>query len=128
MNSWVKFFLLWAFTDWLLILEMHMPFTWQSWVFVGGELIIVWAFFILLSRIIFATKTVHFVYWLLRATHLRKKAKAEFVKEGDMFVLKVDKLDPGEKVEVEGEFLLGKGTMTRVDGTKKSKRGVGNHE
>ncbi len=65
---------------------------------------------------------IHLYYSFLRAVGLRKKAKASFFKEGDMFILKCDNLDPGERVEVEGEFLLGNGKMVRVDGTKKSKR------
>ena len=76
----------------------------------------------ILNRILFSTPMIHFFYWVLRTLHLRKRAKATFVKEGDMFVLKVDKLDPGEQIEVEGEFRLSNGKMERVDGTKESKR------
>lgn len=55
----------------------------------------------ILMRILFSTKVTHFMYWLLRTVGLRKKAKIVMVKHTKKGVrFKIDKLDPGEKLEV----------------------------
>lgn len=115
------------FLSWLLL-------SFVSWIVNGTQtssgdfigaiisgLIITIAIFIL-NRITSHTKVIHFYYWILRTLHLRKKATGKFVKKGDMFILEFDKLDPGESLKIEGEFLLSNGKMERVDNTKKSKR------
>lgn len=59
-------------------------------------------FMFTLIRIVFATKTIHFWYWLLRTLHLRKKAKGTLVRNKDGSVgVRIDKLDPGEAFDVD---------------------------
>ncbi len=57
---------------------------------------------------------IHAYYRFLRFVGLRARAQAKLVKEGDMFVIKIDKLDPGEGVSIEGEFEISSRGMREV--------------
>lgn len=63
------------------------------------------------------TKIIHWFYWVLRTLKLRPKARLiqEKSKDGKTLIIKIDKIDPGEVVDV--QLLMAELIVNKQNGT-----------
>ena len=102
MNRFIEFLIVWLLLA-IVAFTINPHPNIGAGIFASGiSAVIVLGIMLAIIRITFATKTIHFVYWLLRTLHLRPKAKATITQEGNTFHVNIDKLDPGEEIDVKG--------------------------